>query len=116
MTRRTRVYIAGPYTQGGMDTNVYNALRMWHVLWEAGYSPFCPHLSLLLHLHQTRPYADWLDYDMDWLACCDAMLRLEGESSGADKEAAAMARMGRSVYTNVADLFRERPATIEVEP
>ena len=111
--RSTRVYIAGPYTLGNTGENVARAMRTWHTLFDAGYSPFCPHLTHFLHLLKPRSYEDWLDYDMDWVAVCDALLRLDGESAGADQEVVTMEARGRSVFTKVEELIRNLPATQE---
>ena len=111
--RRTRVYIAGPYTLGHMGENVSRAMHIWHALFDAGYSPFVPHLSHFLHLLRPRSYESWLDYDMDWLAVCDALLRLGGESDGADREVLAMQARGRPVFTSIEDLVRGLSATRE---
>jgi hypothetical protein len=45
-----------------------------------------PHLTHLWHTMSPKPDQFWLDYDLHWLRHCDCVLRLPGESSGADKE------------------------------
>lgn len=86
MTHDFKVYIASPYTLGDVAANVARSIEMWHTLADKGYAPFSPLLSHYLHLHRQRPYGDWLEHDMVWLRQCDCLLRLPGESSGADKE------------------------------
>jgi hypothetical protein len=72
---------------------------VWSKLWAAGFTPYCPHWSALQHLHNPElAHQDWLDFDFTWLECCDVLLRMPGESKGADaEELYAMAR-GKRVY------------------
>lgn len=81
-----KVYIAAPYTSPDPAVNTAIAMAMWHHLRDLGFSPFCPHLSHFLHIHKARPYQEWLDYDNEWIEVCDVLLRLPGDSSGADDE------------------------------
>jgi hypothetical protein len=53
---------------------------------ELGYVPFVPHLNLLWHFHRPHGSEYWLNYDLEWLAKCDVLLRLPGASVGADLE------------------------------
>ena len=81
-----RIYVAGPYTGGEVIENVRKAVRAGDQLMDMGYAPFIPHLSHFAHFLEPRPYQDWLDMDLAWVAACDAVLRLPGKSPGADKE------------------------------
>lgn len=92
--RRTRVYIAGPYTGGDVAQNVARAMDVADELLSAGFAPFCPHLSHFLHLHHPHEYETWMDLDMAWLAACDVVLRLPGVSPGADREVAEAHEIG----------------------
>ena len=51
--------------------------------------------------HQT-----WLPYDFAWLAKCDALLRLPGESVGADREIEEARRLGIPIFYGIAGLRR----------
>lgn len=101
---RLKVYIAGPYTRPDPCANTNAACKVWDQLWEAGYAPFCPHWSHFQHTMMPRPYADWLAYDIEWLKACDVLLRLPGESSGADKEVEFANAHGITVVHSIADL------------
>lgn len=83
--RAPRIYIAGPYSNAP-EANVSRAMAAWHALADVGFVPYCPHLTHFLHLHQRRDYQEWLAHDLQWLALCNAVLRLPGDSSGADIE------------------------------
>lgn len=83
------IYVAGPYTRPDPVENTHRAIRVGIDLYETKLMvPFVPHVSLLTHLVVPRPYGFWLDYDIHFLAHCDAVYRLNGESSGADDEVA----------------------------
>lgn len=105
-TMRTgrKVYVAGPYTKPDPCVNTHNAIRAAEELWDAGFVPFVPHLTHLWHTVSPRPYEDWLAYDLHWLQGCDALLRLPGESSGADKEVAYARTRGIRVVHSIAEL------------
>lgn len=83
---RKWVYIAGPYSGGDVVVNVQTAIHAGNLLWKAGYFPYIPHLTHLWHMVTPMPYEHWLEVDLHPLLKCDAVLRLPGESSGADKE------------------------------
>lgn len=83
---RPVVYIAGPYTNGDCVANTRTAMDMWHVLFDMGFAPICPHWSMFQHFLTPLGYEDWLDYDFALIDKCDFLLRIEGESSGADRE------------------------------
>lgn len=103
---RTKVYIAGPYTKGDVAQNVARAMDAWNALWRLGYAPFCPHWSHFQHLHAALPYEDWLEFDLVWLPQCKFLLRLPGESSGADKEEEMAKSLGIPIFTSVEEVAR----------
>ncbi len=80
------IYIAAPYTKGDVVLNVRRAWEVAEKLIEKGYVPFVPHLTHLAHLMSPHDYQYWLDYDNHWIKKCDILLRLSGESKGADDE------------------------------
>jgi len=81
-----KVYIASPYTIGDVAVNVATNLRMASDLISLGYCPFAPLLSHFQHMMFPQEYEIWLNLDFEWIKVCDCLLRLEGESNGADKE------------------------------
>lgn len=80
------VYIAAPYTHPDPVENTHKAIRMADSLRELGFTPFVPHLSLLWHMVRPHEPDYWYKYDLDWLLQCDVLLRLPGDSWGADEE------------------------------
>jgi hypothetical protein len=103
-----RIYIAGPYSKGDVVVNVINALAVANVLRDIGFAPFVPHLIYFWHLLHPRPYEDWLDLDNQFIPCCHAVLRLPGESGGADKEVILAESLGLPVFTSMAALLDYR--------
>ena len=81
-----RVYIASPYTKGDMAVNVRAQMEMADKLMDMGHCPIVPLYSHFQHMFRPRPYEDWLEIDLAKLEACDVLLRLPGESAGADRE------------------------------
>lgn len=107
---KKKVYVAGPYTKTDPCINTNAAILAGNHLLDLGYSPFIPHLSHFWHTVTPRPYSDWIEYDKEWVAVCDAVLRLPGESSGADGEVALAKSLGIPVFHSVGDLLESVPA------
>jgi len=81
-----RVYIAGPYSKGDQAQNVRRVLDFAEVVANCGMIPFVPHLSHFWHLVHPHDIDFWYAYDLEWLKQCDILVRLSGESRGADEE------------------------------
>lgn len=96
-----RCYIAGPYTAGDVCENVSRAMLAWHALQDAGFAPFCPHLFHFLHMVRQKEYGVWTAQDIAWLDCCEFLVRLSGDSSGADTECALARDIGIPVYHTI---------------
>jgi len=100
-----RIYIAGPYTKGDVAVNVHKAIEAGDKLAELGHIPFIPHLTHFWHLVSPKPYEFWLKIDMSFLEhWAEALLRLPGESNGADWEVETAKMRGIPVYYSISDL------------
>jgi hypothetical protein len=105
--KKMRIYIAGPITKGDLCDNINRANEVFLALAKAGFAPMCPHWSCfsgvawkgtilgteeVVSVAKANPtsltHADWLAIDLSWLQMADALLRLPGESTGADMEEA----------------------------
>jgi hypothetical protein len=104
---KPRIYIAGPYTRGDVAINVRRAVEIATSLVDQGYAVYLPHLTHFWHLISPHEYQYWLDIDHQWLPLCDAVLRIPGESRGADKEADLATSLGIPVYFNEASLYED---------
>lgn len=107
--RRTRVYIAGPYSQGDPETNVKRAIDAADALLARGYAPFIPHLTHYWHQQHKHPYETWMQLDLEWVATCDCLLRLEGPSTGADREVVHATNHKIPVYLSLDTLVACQP-------
>lgn len=87
--KKPLVYIACPYSKPDPVENTHIAVMAGQRLRDQlKIAVIIPHLTMLEHAIIPRPYQYWLDIDLDVLEHCDALFRLPGESSGADKEVA----------------------------
>lgn len=81
-----RVYVAGPITLGCRPQNIRVAILAGERLRQEGLAPYVPHVNELWALVTPVEEEEWLELDFEWLAVCDALLRLPGESAGSDRE------------------------------
>jgi uncharacterized protein DUF4406 len=93
------VYLAGPYAKPDPVVNTRNAITVAERLAESG-RVVChiPHLTLLHHLVAPHPVDHWYAWDLAVLSRCDAVYRMPGQSTGADREAAFGEQMGVPVF------------------
>lgn len=103
---KIRVYLASPYTLGDTAVNVKHQMDMVDFLMDKGFAPFAPLYSHFQHMVHPRPYEDWIEIDLVWVRACDCLLRMGGESKGADGEVAEAKRLGIPVFFNVDDLLK----------
>ncbi len=87
------VYIAGPICNGGaindpevIKSNCFRAISVADHLMVRGFIPFVPHLNCGWHDLYPHSHEEWLAWDYAWLKKCNAVLRIGGESKGADQE------------------------------
>lgn len=99
-----KVYIAGPYTKGDVAVNVRNAFEAANKLADFGFASFVPHSTHFWHMMFPRPYEFWLELDNQFLPCCDYLLRLPGDSDGADKEIVLATQYGINVFYSIEGL------------
>ncbi|WP_328947120.1 DUF4406 domain-containing protein [Streptomyces sp. NBC_00250] len=116
------ILIAGPYrsgTDGDPQAMAANLARLEAAAWPifaAGHLPVIGEWIALPVLHSagaglTDPLADQVLYPAAdrLLAHCDAVLRLPGDSTGADQDVATARHRGLPVYSDVAEIPRRTP-------
>lgn len=89
-----RVYIAGPIANGhtakprDIYKNVRNAERFYEELINAGWTPILPHLSYhaWVNFDNDVHWPRWIELDLDLLDVVCAIIRIPGESIGAEME------------------------------
>jgi len=99
--------------------NVRQAIHAGNLVAERGHIPFIPHLTHFWHL--LTPHEDinfWYRYDIEWLKLCHALLRLEGESKGADEKERIAREMGIPIFTNVFSIpmINNEPHAAKIQP
>lgn len=102
-----KIYIASPYTQGDVAVNVKRQMDAANELMDLGFAPFAPLMSHFQHMAHPRSYAEWIQLDWEWLTVCDAVLRLPGDSIGANNEVAVAVARGIPVFYSIDELVRE---------
>lgn len=100
-----KVYIASPYTKGDVAVNVKLQIDTVDILMNNGFAPFAPLYSHFQHMVHPRPYEDWAEIDMEWVRVCNAVLRIGGESLGADAEVALAKELDIPVFYSVDELI-----------
>jgi hypothetical protein len=102
---RPRVYISGPLTSSdNVNENLARAMHAARALIDAGFAPFCPHLTYHIDPGEEYPHDLWMAVELPWVAVAEAVLRLPGESSGADIEVQAAERLRIPQFNSIADL------------
>lgn len=94
----TRIYLSGPITKGNRTHNFYQACQAHKLLMAAGYSVLNPMLTMLHPDEPNIPHGQWLASDLPWVEVSDCVIRLPGESVGADMETAHARDMGVPVF------------------
>ena len=101
-----KVYIASPYLNGDKEENVMRSINAFHALAVNGHTPFAPLLGHYIDIHYKMDSDWWLEHDLKWLECCDAVLRLSGDSHGADVEVMRAERLGIPVYYSLSEICK----------
>jgi hypothetical protein len=123
---KKRVYLAGPITKGCLAHNINQATDAFIALCKKGYAPFAPHWSCysgranktaeghVVAFAGVTPneltHEDWYGLDLAWVEVSDAVLRLPGESRGADLEVACARGRGIPVFHSVEELLAGLPS------
>ena len=99
-----RIFISAPYTKGDVAINVYRVIQVANELLKMGHTPYIPHLTHFWHIISPHPWQTWLRIDLEFLTCCEAVLRLDGDSIGADMEVEKALELGIPVYYNIEEI------------
>jgi hypothetical protein len=115
LSTRLWVMIAGPWSSGGADeaTRRANVARLNEAALAVYRRGHLPVVGVNLALPVARAAASATDPERDAVVLelslalaerCDAVLRIEGVSAGADREVARIAALGRAVFHHVDEL------------
>jgi hypothetical protein len=101
------VYVSGPISKGDQFRNVQSGIDAYNDLMDEGIDAYCPHWTLFAHMTRPRTHDQWMRHDLDViLPRCNAVLRLPGESIGADMEVQRARELGIPVFESLAGLRR----------
>jgi len=102
------VYIASPYTKGDQFVNVQRQIDIANRLLDEGFIPISPLMnSVWFNMQRERSWDFWMEMDYQLIDKCDYLLRLNGESVGADKEVAYAIAHDKVVYFDIEGLIQE---------
>lgn len=105
---RIRVYVSGPITRGDRNWNQYQANVAHRALIKAGYAVLNPMMTGVLPFAWEPDgvtHEEWLESDFAWIEVADAILRLPGDSVGADMEVAFARELGIPIFFTLDDLY-----------
>jgi hypothetical protein len=101
-----RVYVAGPISKPPLETNIRRAFDAAHELMVNGFDPFIPHLYCFMQITHPHEYERWMQLDLAFLSVCEAVLRVPGDSPGAERECTHASEVcGIPVFHSVPDLI-----------
>lgn len=111
------VYIASPYSLHADKQKAVNAqIDAFAILLVAGHEPVAPLLSHYVDHRYPTSYERWMRWCLAILSRCDAVLRLPGESAGADWEVAVAEGLGKPVYYQIDDVIQGHDAPALIVP
>ena len=113
--RRLYVYVSGPLTMGDPIVNTRRAIEVAEELRHLGFVPFVPHLTLFWEMFIPHMREYWMDMDFDWVVNCDALLRMPGESPGADREVDCALANKVAVFFDIESLLEWRSLNDSLE-
>lgn len=100
-TNRQRVYLSGPITMGNRAHNYYQAAEAQRLLMQAGYAVLNPMLSMMHPDGNNISWDDWIASDLPWVEVSDVVVRLPGESKGAEAEVTHAEKFGIPVVAAI---------------
>jgi hypothetical protein len=100
-----RVYVAGPM-KSGLEVGIHRAVQAADELMAEGFIPFLPQLQALWNMISPKDdiYGYFLPFDYAWIDVCDCLLRLSGDSFGADQEVVYAQKIGKPVFYSIPEL------------
>lgn len=112
MNSKEIVYVSGPMsTSGEPGINLHCAVHAAATLVENSFLPFVPHLTWIMHAIQ--PMVDveqWKHFTMSWVDRSDILLRLAGDSDGADDEVKRAVSLNIPVFYSMSHLLTDARA------
>jgi hypothetical protein len=102
---RPRIYISCAISKGDRTANFAAACQMQKQLMELNCAPLNPALSMMHPDAWVIDHAAWIECDLPWVQVADAVLRIPGESVGADTEVAYAEELGIPIFNSLSELL-----------
>ena len=103
------VYIASKYSFGDNFVNTQKQIEVANMLLDEGFIPISPLMnSVWYNMQKERSWDFWMGHDFHLLDQCECLLRLPGDSKGADMEVAYALEYGKKVYYDIESLIKEK--------
>lgn len=110
------IYLAGALWELDPMANAHHMMKIWDGLRSLGIASFCPHWALFQHVAAPRTRREWLAFDLAVLDHCDAVLRCDGTSGGADLAVERAVELGLPVFRSLTDLLVGHQSLRQAEP
>ena len=93
------IYLSGPITKGNRNQHFYRSCELQRALMQNDYAVINPMLSIVMPSawQPDMPHELWLKMDLEIISRCDMVIRMPGESVGADEEIARAVLLGLPV-------------------
>lgn len=101
-----KVYIASTYTVGDVAVNVKSQLDVFDNLVSLGFAPYAPLWAHFQQIVHPLLYETWMNLAFEWIKVCDCVLRLDGESNGADREVEFAKEYAMKVFYTIEQLSK----------
>lgn len=112
MSQSLLIYVAGPMTVNFIG-GLIDALDVGARLIEMGHVPYLPQTLMLMDVRKTSTadlmpgtpvYEAWMDFDFRVIDKCDAVYRLPGDSTGADREVVYCKAQSKMVFNDLSEV------------
>lgn len=100
------IYLASPYAAYANPQESVNVqIDAFAILRDLGHEPIAPLLCHYIDQRHPASYERWLQWCLAMVGVSDVVLRLPGDSDGADREVAEARRLGKPVYYSIDELM-----------
>lgn len=99
------IYLSGPMTLGHQFDNVREAMRHATLLREAGHAVILPQLNYWWEMVFPGDLETYMSMDLALLERADVVVRIPGESQGADREVAHASLYGIPTFIGTAEAW-----------
>ncbi len=101
-----KVFIASPYRTGDMSSNIRLQSDIYSGLMDLGFAPYGSIVSSLSqHIAHPKPHEEWVKIENEFISVCNCVLRVGGESKGADECVNYAKSLKKEIFYSINDLI-----------